>query len=150
MRGVLHYDGPTESVGCWWTRKPKWLDELVPGERIIVVLKNKDKTITVRPPGKFMRLKIGQEPGRNYFGLSIEIPEREEVEWEEFSSAAKSLLTAARLDPPRTKEIRDLEVADSLLDLWTSDGTFKKPPTAQKGSTHNQAEMFGESDDEDV
>ena len=42
--------------------------------------------------------------------------------WEEFHKVTRSLLPTVKLASPRTMPIRDIQVADDLLRLWTPDG----------------------------
>ena len=48
------------------------------------------------------------------------------MSWEEFHKAAKSLLPKVKLASPRTMPIRDIQVADELLKLWTPDGPVSR------------------------
>jgi hypothetical protein len=120
----------TEIESFWWPSEPKMSTELEFGDWIIRAMQYKDKTINVYPPGQFLHLdRYVRDPvsARERFVFYLEIPKRgEAMAWEEFRDAAKLLLTTAKLDSPRTRRVRDVQVADSLLALWTPRGRFAR------------------------
>lgn len=104
--------------------------ELEVGDWIIMAMKHKDKSISVSPPGKFRHLKrYVRNPASNrerfLFYLSIP-PLGEDMTWQEFRAKAKSLLPTAKLDSPRTRPVRDDQVADQLRALWTRRGRIAR------------------------
>ena len=127
-RGTDEVRTKTDSV--WWPHKPKMTDELTLGDWVIRVMKEKDKTISVDPPGVFLYLdRYVRDPasGKERFVFHYAIPEDgESMSWEEFHKAAKSLLPTVKLASPRTMPIRDIQVADDLLRLWTPDGLVSR------------------------
>lgn len=118
--------GETDIQSFWWPHKPKMADELELGDRVITVTKAEDKTISVDPPGVFLYLhRYVRDPasGKERFVFYYEIPEDgESMPWEEFHKVTRSLLPTVMLASPRTMPIRDIQVADDLLRLWTPDG----------------------------
>jgi hypothetical protein len=99
------------------------------GDWIIQVITYKDKRIEVEPPGQllfidhYVRVREGSKK-RWVFHLEV-APRGETMSWKDFCRATKSLLGDA-LETPRTKPIRDVQIADGLLDLWTPAGRVSR------------------------
>jgi len=116
----------TKTDSVRWPHKPKMSDELELGDWMIVVMKEKDKTISVDPPGVFLYLKRyvrDSASGKERFVFYYAIPEDgEPMSWKHFHKVVKSLLPRVQLASPRTMPIWDVQVADAWLRLWTPDG----------------------------
>jgi hypothetical protein len=109
-----------------WSYKPRMATELELGDCIIRVVQFKDTRISVYPPGQLLLIDSyvrdaasGKE--RYVFHLAVSMRE-EQMSWDEFRRAAKSLLKPDKLASPRTRAIREIQVADGLLRLWTPGG----------------------------
>lgn len=113
-----------------WPHKPKMADELELGDWMIVVMKEKGKTVRVNPPGVFLYLdRYVRDPalGKERFVFHYAIPEDgESMSWRRFHKAVKSFLPTVHLASPRTMPIWDAQVADELLKLWTPDGLVSR------------------------
>ena len=113
-----------------WPSKPKMADELEKGDWIIMVVAHKDKDIVVYPPGQLLFLDpYDRDPqgSKKRWVFHLAIPKRgESMTWEGFRRSAKSLLGSSKLTSPRTQPVRDVQVADSLLGLWTPGGRIAR------------------------
>jgi len=88
-----------------------------------------DATITVYPPGQiiFIDSYVRTKSGKERYVFHLEVPKRgESMSWAKFRRAAKSVLKTAELAAPRTRLIRDVQVADGLLRLWTPGGRVSR------------------------
>jgi hypothetical protein len=113
-----------------WSYKPRMADELEFGDWIIQAITHKDGTITVYPPGQLLLVDSyvrDAESGKERYIFHLEAPGRgETMTWKEFRKATKSLLKPNDLASPRTRPIRDPQVADRLLGLWTPSGRISR------------------------
>jgi hypothetical protein len=108
-----------------WSHKPKMASELELGDWIIEVIRYKDKSIVVYPPGQLLFIDhYLRDPAssKERWVFHLAVPKRgETMTWKQFRAATKSLLGSG-LSSPRTRPIRDVHVADGLLTLWTASG----------------------------
>jgi len=113
-----------------WPNKPKMANELEFGDWVIQVTTYKDKSIVVSPPGQLLFMDNyvqDADSGKVRWVFHFEVPRRgETMTWKEFRRAAKAILGAGALTAPRTKPIRDVQVADGLLALWTLGGCVSR------------------------
>jgi hypothetical protein len=97
---------------------------------MIVVMKEKDKRISVNCPGVFLYLNRyvrDSASGKERYVFHYAIPEDgEAMSWKQSHMALKSLLPTKKLASPRTLPIRDVQAADELLKLWTPDGLVSR------------------------
>ena len=110
-----------------YTHKPAHETEL--GDWVIEVMTHTDATITVYPPGQiiFIDSYVRTKSGKERYVFHLEVPKRgESMSWAKFRRAAKSVLKTAELAAPRTRPIRDVQVADGLLRLWTPGGRVSR------------------------
>jgi hypothetical protein len=109
-----------------WPFKPKMASELGLSDWIIQIVAYKDKSILVDPPSQLLLIDhYVRDPERRKerWVFHLEVPRRgEKITWKEFARATKSLFQSSALSTPRTKPIRDVQVADGLLGLWTPGG----------------------------
>jgi hypothetical protein len=109
-----------------WSYKPKMANELKLGDWVIQILERKDKSIIVSPPGQLLSTDHyvrDRDTGKERWVFHLEVSRRgEAMTWEEFRRAAKSVLSGEEMPTPRTKPIRNIQVADGLLGLWTPSG----------------------------
>jgi hypothetical protein len=109
-----------------WPFKPKMASELELSDWIIQIVRYKDKSIVVDPPSQLLLIDhyvrdLKRRKERWVFHL--ETPRRgETMTWKEFARATKSFFGPNSSSKPRTKPIRDVQVADGLLALWTPGG----------------------------
>jgi hypothetical protein len=101
-------------------------DELEAGDWIIQVVTYKDKTVLVYPPAQLLFIDHyvrESKSGKVRYVFHLEIPKGgRAVTWNEFCQTAKPVLSEKELSKPRTRPIRDVQVADGLLRLWTPRG----------------------------
>jgi hypothetical protein len=113
-----------------WSFKPRFAGELVFGDWVIEVITYKDKTIVVYPPAQLLLIDNyvrDAESGKHRYVFHLEAPKRgETLSWQEFRKTAKIVLKPGELTSPRTKPIRDIQVADGLLGLWTPGGRVSR------------------------
>lgn len=113
-----------------WPFKPRMADELELGDWIIQAIRYADKTITVFPPAQLLLIDSyirDVESGKQRYVFHLEAPKRgESMEWPEFQRATKLLFKPDEMASPRTRPIRDVLVADSLLGLWTPGGRVSR------------------------
>jgi hypothetical protein len=112
-----------------WRFKPKMASELELGDWIIQVVRYKDKSIVVYPPGQLLFIDHyvrDPERGQERWVFHLEVPRRRETTtWKNCRRATRSVL-GRRLSSPRTTPIRDVRVADALLGLWTAGGRVSR------------------------
>jgi len=117
-----------ETVAFHWSHKPKMADDLEIGDWFVQVVKYKDQSTLVHPPGQFLLLDTysrGADKKRWVFHL--EIPKRgETMDWKKFRKLAKFALGANAPLTPRTRPVRDVRAADSILSLWTLGGRVSR------------------------
>lgn len=113
-----------------WPREPKMAGELDLGDWIIQMVTYKDRSILVSPPAQLLFVDHyvrGPKKGKERWVFHLEIPRREErMNWKQFGRATKRFLGSGAPSKPRTKPIRDIEVADGLLGLWTAGGRVSR------------------------
>jgi len=113
-----------------WPYKPRMADELDLGDWLIQVVTYKDKSILVYPPGQLLlpdHYVRDSERGKERWVFHIEVPKRgETMTWKEFARATKSCFGSGVSSTPRTKPIRDAQVADELFRLWTPGGRVSR------------------------
>lgn len=113
-----------------WPFKPKMASELELGDWIIEMMTYKDKTIAIYPPGQLLFIDHyvrDSDNGKERWVFHLEVPRRREtMNWKEFCKRTKTRLGASMLSSPRTKPIRDVQVADNLLSLWTVGGRVSR------------------------
>lgn len=113
-----------------WPFKPKMASELESGDWIIELMTFKDKSVVVYPPGQLLLIDHyvrDRESPKERWAFHLEVPRRREtMTWRAFRKATKSFLGKSMLSSPRTKPIRDVQVADNLLGLWTPGGSLSR------------------------
>jgi hypothetical protein len=122
--------GHSEPDGFHWPYRPRMADELELGDWIIQVITDKDKVVTVYPPGQLLFIDHyirNSDSARQRYVFHLEVPKRgETMSWTEFRRTAKSLLKSGKLVAPRTAPIREAQVADRFLALWTPGGRLSR------------------------
>jgi hypothetical protein len=113
-----------------WSYKPKMASELEFGDWIIQIVTYKDKSILVYPPGQLLYIDhYLRDPkrGRERWLFHLEVPKSgETMTWKRFSRVTKSFFDSSAPSKPRTKPIRDIQVADGLHCLWTPGGRVSR------------------------
>jgi hypothetical protein len=113
-----------------WPFRPKMASDLDFGDWIIEILTYKDKTILVYPPGQLLFVDhYVRDPktGKERWVFHLEVPRRgETMTWKQFGRATKSLFGSSAPSKSRTKPIRDIQLADALLGLWTAGGRVSR------------------------
>jgi hypothetical protein len=113
-----------------WPWKPRMADELVFGDWLIQVTTYKDKSVVVSPPGQLLYIDHyvrDRESGKERWVFHLEVPRRgETMTWAQFRRAGKAALGAGISTSPRTRPIRDIQIADGVLGLWTSGGRISR------------------------
>jgi hypothetical protein len=111
-----------------WSHKPKMADHLEVGDWFVQVIKCKDQSTLVHPPGQFLLLDdYARGAGKKRWVFHLETPKRGEVmDWSKFRKLAKSALGTNAPATPRTRPIRDVRAADSILSLWTPGGRISR------------------------
>ena len=119
---TLHY----EMDNFHWPNKPRMATELEFGDWVIQVLRRKDKTILVYPPGRFIlldRYTRDSKSGKERYVFHLEVPRRgQTIPWPRFRQTANRLLHRASKAPPRTMPVPEIEAADRFLTMWTPRG----------------------------
>ncbi len=122
--------GRSTTTSFHWPRKPKMTNELELGDWIIQIVTYKDKTILVYAAGQLLFVDTyvrDPERGKERWVFHLEIPRRgETMTWKAFGRATKSFFGRGAPSKPRTKPIRDVQVADGLLSLWTPSGRVSR------------------------
>jgi len=110
-----------------WPYKPKMASELELGDWMIQSVTYKDKSVLVYAPGQLLVVDHyvrDSERGKERWVFHLEVPKRgETMTWKEFRRVAKSFPAPTK---PRTKPIRDIQVADEVLGLWTPGGRVSR------------------------
>lgn len=113
-----------------WPLKPKMARELELGDWVIEVMTHKDKSILVYPPGQLLFVDhYVRDPksGKERWVFHLEVPKHgKAITWKRFGRATKSLLASGAPPTPRTEAIRDVQVADQMLGLWTPGGQVSR------------------------
>jgi len=126
----LKHAGQSELDNFHWPFRPPMADELDTGDWIIQVMTDAEKSITVYPPGQLLFVDNyirNPKLAKLRYVFHLEIPKRgEPMSWTKFRQMTKSLLKVGNLATPRTRPIRDVQVADRLLALWTPAGRLSR------------------------
>jgi hypothetical protein len=108
-----------------WPYKPRMTNELELGDWIIQIIKYKDGSVLVYPPGRFLythNYVRDRKSGKRRYIFHLELPKRgETLSWKKFSRAAKAAFAPAE-PARRTRPVRNDDNADALLRLWTPAG----------------------------
>jgi hypothetical protein len=117
-----------ETTSFHWSREPRIAKDLELGDWFIQVVKYKDQRTLVDPPGQFLSLDIyPRANGKKRWVFHLEVPKRgERMEWKALQKRARSALGGSASASPRTRPIRDIRAADSLLSLWTPAGRVSR------------------------
>jgi len=120
--------GRSTTTSFHWPKKPKMAGELELGDWMIQIVRNKDKSVLVYAPGQLLFVDHyvrDSEHGKERWVFHLEVPKSgETMTWKMFRRATKSL--ADEPLKPRTKPIRDVQVADEVLALWTPGGRVSR------------------------
>lgn len=129
-RKLMKDSAHSELIYCHWSRKPKMANELEAGDWIIQVVTGKNKSVLVYPPAQFLfvdQYVREKKSGKLRYVFHLEIPKSSQrLSWADFCRGAKSVLSPQELDKPRTRPIRDIQIADDLFRLWTPKGRISK------------------------
>jgi hypothetical protein len=113
-----------------WPFEPKMAGELELGDWIIQMIKQEDGKIVVCSPGRFLftdRYVRDRQSGKERWVFHLEVPKRREnMTWAEYCRAVKGLPVVGTSNSPRTGPVRDTELADRLLGLWTDGGRISR------------------------
>ena len=116
----------TKVESFYWPSKPLMASQLVTGDWIIQAMTLKSKRIRVYPPGQFLSMDHyprGETPDKERWVFHIEVPRSGQgMTWSRFRNIARQLPGLEKWTSPRTRAIKDNDVADKLLALWTSTG----------------------------
>jgi hypothetical protein len=122
--------GRSTTTSFHWSHKPKMASELELGDWIIQVTTYEDESILVSPAGQLLFVDHyvrDSERGKERWVFHLEVPRRgETMTWKVFGRATKSFFGPGSPSKPRTKPIRDTQVADGLLSLWTAGGRVSR------------------------
>ncbi len=120
----------SETWSFHWPHKPKMADELEAGDWVIEVTTYKDKTTVIYPPAQFLSLDQyarDVKSGKQRYVFHLEAPKGGQgLAWADFRRVAKSILSSRELNKRRTRPIRDVQIADALLRIWTPRGRIAK------------------------
>ena len=104
--------------------------ELELGDWLVQIVTYKDKSVLVYAPGQLLVVDHyvrDSERSKERWVFHLEDPKRgETMTWKEFRRATKSLFGSRAPAKPRTKPIRDIQVADGVLCLWTPGGRVSR------------------------
>jgi hypothetical protein len=113
-----------------WPYKPRMASELERGDWFIQVVKYKDKSLLAYPPSQLLHIDHyvrDRERGKERWVFHLEVPKRgETMTWKELCRAAKTVFGSSAPSTPRTRPVRDMQVADDLLSLWTPSGRVSR------------------------
>ena len=113
-----------------WPSKPRMADELELGDWIIQMTTYDDRSVLVSPPGQLLYVDHyarGRSSSRTRWVFHLEMPRRGEcMSWPQFRRLARGLLGIRGSASPRTRAVRDIQAADSLLSLWTPGGRIPR------------------------
>jgi hypothetical protein len=127
---LIKDEGRSTTDSFHWPYKPKMAGELELGDWIIEMMTYRNKSIVVYPPGQLLFIDHyvrDPESRKERWVFHLEVPRRREtIPWKLFRRATKSLFGSNVLSSPRTKAIRDVQVADGLLGLWTAGGRVSR------------------------
>jgi hypothetical protein len=127
---LVKVQGRSTTTSFHWPYQPKMVRELDLGDWLIQIMTYDDKSILAYPPGQLLFVDHyvrNPDRGKKRWVFHLEIPKRgEPLTWKEFRRATKSVLGLGALSKPRTKPVRDIQVADGLLSLWTQGGRVSR------------------------
>jgi len=111
-----------------WSSRPKMASRLEVGDWFVQVLEHKDKKIAVYPPGQFLLLDdYARGPRKRRYVFHLEIPKHgQTMSWARFRQKIGPQLGFLKGARPRTMPVNDVQVADSILSLWTSQGKLSR------------------------
>ncbi len=113
-----------------WDWKPKMADELDLGDWILQVTTYHDSSVIVSAPGQVLLTDHyirDRASGKERCVFHLEVPRRSEtMTWSRFCRATKAMLGLDSSSRPRTRPIRDAQIADDLLGLWTMSGKVSR------------------------
>jgi hypothetical protein len=123
-------EGRSTTDSFHWPSRPKMANELELGDWVIEMITYKDNSILVSPPGQFLFMDhYVRDPasGKERWVFHLEFTRRRQtMTWKEFRRATKHLWGPNALSAPRTKAIRDVQMADGMLNLWTAGGRVSR------------------------
>lgn len=124
--GMIEDNRRSKPTCFYWHKRPRMANELEKGDWIIQCMTWKDKSISVLPPGQFLRhdhWPRTNAPGKERWMFHLAVPRRgTAMSWEEFRRVTKPLFGFKSSSTPRTMAVRDVAMADELLRLWTPNG----------------------------
>jgi hypothetical protein len=127
---VVKDQARSSTTSFHWPYKPKMASELEMGDWMIQIVTYKDKSVLVYAPGQLLVVDHyvrDSQHGKERWVFHLEVPKRgETITWKEFARAAKSLIGSSAKSKPRTKPVRDIQVADEVLGLWTPGGRVSR------------------------
>jgi hypothetical protein len=113
-----------------WPRKPRMAEELAFGDWIIQAVTYKGKGVLVYPPAQLLLIDHyvrNRKSGAERWVFHFELPKRAEtMSWKAFMRAVGPTCRRYLPSSPRTRAIRQMELADELLGLWTPGGRLAK------------------------
>jgi hypothetical protein len=122
--------GRSTTTSFHWPYEPKMASELELGDWMIQIVTYKDKSVLVYAPGQLLVVDHyvrDSERGKERWVFHLEVSNRgETMTWKEFRRTTKSLFGSGAPSRPRTKPIRDIQVADEVLGLWTPGGRISR------------------------
>jgi hypothetical protein len=127
---LLKREAQSKTDSFHWPYKPRMANELEFGDWVIQVTTYKDKSIVVYPPGQLLYIDNylrDADSGKERWVFHLEAAARgQTITWKDFRRVANSVVGPNKLPTPRTKAIRDVQAADSLLGLWTPSGRVSR------------------------
>ncbi|MCI0701354.1 MAG: hypothetical protein L0241_09770 [Planctomycetia bacterium] len=112
-----------------WPYKPRIVDEADLGTWFLQVLTD-ENSITVFPPGQLRMVDHyirERKSEKERYVFHLEMPPRcETMTWAQFRRATRSSLGYDSATRPRTRPIKDIEIADAILRLWTPGGRLSR------------------------
>jgi len=113
-----------------WPSEPAMAKQMQPGDWIIQVTTYKNKIITVSPPCQLISIvsyvrNKATKARRWVFHLEAR-KNGQSMPWSNFDRVLKSLIGNRSPVRPRTMPIRDTELADKVLGLWTASARISR------------------------
>ena len=113
-----------------WPHKPRMADELELGDWIVQIVSGYDKRVTVQAPAQFLythHYSRDSASEKERWVFHLEAPRRgESLTWAQYRREIKLLLGPKAAESPRTRPLRDADVSDELLRLWTPGGRVSR------------------------
>jgi hypothetical protein len=129
-RKLLKDENRSTADSFHWSQKPKMASELELGDWIVQAMTYHDKTTVVFPPGRLLFIDSyvrGAKGRKERWVFHLEVTKRREtMTWKQFRRATKSLPALSTFSAPRTRPIREVEIADAILGLWTEGGRISR------------------------